>query len=176
MARPFEADYDDDEVRAEQASVLFGMAAPFLLALGVLQLAQLFPAVRLARRIQAHEAARSRLLRRAIEASELERQRIARDLHDEVIQDLSGLSYVLESEERHGPQAQRALFADARRILQDNVRSLRGHFGLRIMEDAIGEAGGTLQVMSASGRGTTVIARFGAANDAVLRGVPQPVP
>lgn len=111
MARPFEAYYDDDEVRAEQASVLFGMAPPFLLALGVLQLAQLFPAVRL-----------------------------------------------------------------ARRILQDNVRSLRGHFGLRVMEDAIGEAGGTLQVMSASGRGTTVIARFGAANDAVLRGVPQPVP
>lgn len=274
----FEAYYDDDEVRAEQASVLFGMAPPFLLALGVLQLAQLFPAVRLARRIQAYDAARSRLLRRAIEASELERQRIARDLHDEVIQDLSGLSYVLESEERHGPQAQRALFADARRILQDNVRSLRamttelyppdlnrlglngalarlgdpleergirlelelppeceldrdraalfyrvarealantakhskaataqlrlrqdgnraeiriqddgcgfdqslgspeGHFGLRIMEDTIGEAGGTLQVMSAPGRGTTVIARFGAENDALLRGVPQPVP
>lgn len=274
----FEAYYDDDEVRAEQSSVLFGMAPPFLLALGVLQLAQLFPAVRLARRIQAHEAARSRLLRRAIEASELERQRIARDLHDEVIQELSGLSYVLESEERHGPEAQRALFGDARRILQDNVRSLRamttelyppdlnrlglngalarlgdpleergislelelppeceldrdraalfyrvarealantakhskaataqlrlrqdgnraeirihddgcgfdqslgspeGHFGLRIMEDTIGEAGGTLQVMSAPGRGTTVIARFGAENDAILHGIPQPVP
>ena len=29
------------------------------------------------------------------------------------------------------------------------------------MKDTIGEAGGTLQVMSAPGRGTTVIARFG---------------
>ena len=233
------------------------------LSLAVLQLAQLFPAVQLARRIQAYEAGRSRLLRRAIEASELERQRIARDLHDEVIQELSGLSYVMESEELHSPVGQRALFSDARRILQDNVRSLRamtselyppdlnrlglsgalarlgdpleergisleldlpeqceldrdraalfyrvarealantakhsratkaelhlhqdghrseiriqddgcgfdqsqgspeGHFGLRIMKDTIGEAGGTLQLMSAPGRGTTVIARFG---------------
>ena len=40
----FEAYYDDDEVRAEQSAVLFGMAPPFLLALGVLQLAQLFQA------------------------------------------------------------------------------------------------------------------------------------
>ena len=259
----FETYYDDDGVRQEQASVLLGMAPPFLLSLAVLQLAQLFPAVRLARRIQAYEAGRSRLLRRAIEASELERQRIARDLHDEVIQELSGLSYVIESEELHSPVGQRALFSDARRILQDNVRSLRamtselyppdlnrlglsgalarlgdpleergisleldlpgqceldrdraalfyrvarealantgkhsgarkaelhlhqdgdrseiriqddgcgfdqsqgspeGHFGLRIMQDTIGEAGGTLQVTSAPGRGTTVIARFG---------------
>jgi two-component system, NarL family, sensor kinase len=286
----FEAYYDVGAVRQEQAAVLFGMAPPFLLALGVLQLAQLFPAVRLAKRIQAYEAARSRLLHRAIEASDLERQRIARDLHDEVIQDLSGLSYVLESEELHGPVGQRQLFADSRRILQENVRSLRamtselyppdlnrlglpgalarlgdpleergislvlelppkceldrdraalfyrvarealantakhskaakaelqlrqdgkrseirihddgcgfdqslgspeGHFGLRIMRDTIGEAGGTLQVMSAPGQGTTVIARFGVGVDADLAadvdddvpgdvpGVPQPVP
>jgi signal transduction histidine kinase len=257
------------------------MAPPFLLALAVLQLAQLFPAVRLARRIQAYEAGRSRLLRRAIEASELERQRIARDLHDEVIQELSGLSYVMESEELHSPVGQRALFSDARRILQDNVRSLRamtselyppdlnrlglsgalarlgdpleergisleldlpdkceldrdraalfyrvarealantgkhsratkaelhllqdgdrseiriqddgcgfdqsqgspeGHFGLRIMQDTIGEAGGTLQVMSEPGRGTTVIARFGVGGTKAAASLdlePEPVP
>ena len=261
----FEAYYDDDAVRKEQAAVLLDMAPPFLLALGVLQLAQLLPAVWLARRIQAYEAGRTRLLHRAIEASELERQRIARDLHDEVIQDLSGLSYILESEELHRPVGQRQLFSDARRILQDNVRNLRamttelyppdlnrlglcgalvrlgdpleergisltldlpakcdmdrdraallyrvarealantakhsraqhatmqlrqvgnsseirisddgrgfdqslgspeGHFGLRIMRDTIGEAGGSLHVQSAPGQGTTVVARFGAA-------------
>lgn len=259
----FEAYYDDDAVRQEQAAVLLDMVPPFLLALAVLQLAQLLPAVRLARRIQAYEASRTRLLHRAIEASELERQRIARDLHDEVIQDLSGLSYVLESEELHRPVGQRRLFSEARRILQDNVRNLRamtselyppdlsrlglsgalarlgdpleergisltldlpptfeldrdraalfyrvarealantakhskatraelllrqsgkrseirisddgcgfdqslgspeGHFGLRIMKDTISEAGGSLQVVSTLGRGTTVIARFG---------------
>ena len=43
-----------------------------------------------------------------------------------------------------------------------SLGSPEGHFGLRIMKDTIGEAGGTLQVMSAPGRGTTVIARFGA--------------
>ncbi|MCE3293078.1 MAG: two-component sensor histidine kinase, partial [Arthrobacter sp.] len=184
---------------------------------------------------------------------------------DEVIQDLSGLSYILESEELHRPVGQRQLFSDARRILQDNVRNLRamttelyppdlnrlglcgalvrlgdpleergisltldlpatcdmdrdraallyrvarealantakhsraqhatmqlrqvgnsseirisddgrgfdqslgspeGHFGLRIMRDTIGEAGGSLHVQSAPGQGTTVVARFGAA-------------
>lgn len=279
----FEAYYDDDAVRQEQGAVLLDMAPPFLLGLGVLQLAQLLPAVRLARRIQAYEAGRTRLLRRAIEASELERQRIARDLHDEVIQDLSGLSYILESEEMHRPVGQRQLFADARRILQDNVRNLRamtselyppdlnrlglpsalarlgdpleergisltlelppkceldrdraalfyrvarealantakhskattaelrlrqegnrfdirihdngcgfdqslgspeGHFGLRIMRDTISEAGGSLQVVSAPGQGTTVIARFGPGigNDGVedgMEGVPRAVP
>ena len=283
----FEAYYDDDAVRQEQAAVLLDMVPPFLLALGVLQLAQLLPAVRLARRIQAYEAGRTRLLHRAIEASELERQRIARDLHDEVIQDLSGLSYLLESEELHRPAGERRLFSEARRILQDNVRNLRamtselsppdlnrlglsgalarlgdpleergisltldlpptcdldrdraalfyrvarealantakhskaskaelrlrqvgkrseiritddgcgfdqslgspeGHFGLRIMRDTIGEAGGSVQVLSVPGKGTTVIARFGAGTEAdqtdeVARsgapGVPQPVP
>ena len=282
----FEAYYDDDAVRQEQAAVLLDMVPPFLLALSVLQLAQLLPAVRLARRIQAYEAGRTRLLHRAIEASELERQRIARDLHDEVIQDLSGLSYVLESEELHRPVGQRRLFSEARRILQDNVRNLRamtselyppdlnrlglsgalarlgdpleergisltldlppmcdldrdraalfyrvarealantakhskatkaelrlrqvgkrseirisddgcgfdqslgspeGHFGLRIMRDTIGEAGGSVQVLSVPGKGTTVIARFGAGTEAdhtddVPRSgapeVPQPV-
>jgi two-component system NarL family sensor kinase len=274
----FEAYYDDDAVRQEQAAVLVDMAPPFLLALGVLQLAQLLPAVRLARRIQAYEAGRTRLLRRAIEASELERQRIARDLHDEVIQDLAGLSYLLESEEMHRPVGQRQLFADARRILQDNVRNLRamtselyppdlnrlglrgalarlgdpleergisltlelppkceldrdraalfyrvvrealantakhsqattaelrlrqegpsseirihddgcgfdqsmgspeGHFGLRIMRDTISEAGGSLQVMSAPGHGTTVIARFGPGIETDgMEGVPRAV-
>lgn len=257
--------YDGERVRREEGLVLAGMVPPFLLALAVLQLTQLLPAVRMARRIKAYGAARSRLLRSAIEASDLERQRIARDLHDEVIQDLSGLSYVLESEELHGSEMQRPLFAEARHILQENVRSLRamttelyppdlnrmglsdalarlgdplqergisvklelpstcdldrdrsamfyrvarealantakhsragnaevrlrqdgnraeisihdngcgfdqaagapeGHMGLRIMKNTIREAGGTLQVTSALGAGTTVIARFGAA-------------
>jgi len=121
----FEAYYDDDAVREEQTALLLGMAPAFLLSLGALQLAQLAPAVRLARRIQAHQATRRRLLQHAVDASDLERQRIARDLHDEVIQDLAGLSYALEAEEMHGSAAQRPLFGQARSILQSNVRALR---------------------------------------------------
>jgi len=57
--------------------------------------------------------------------------------------------------------------------------SPEGHFGLRIMQDTIGEAGGALQVMSAPGHGTTVIARFGmgsAKAQVSLDHEPEPVP
>jgi signal transduction histidine kinase len=121
----FEAYFDDARVRQEQADLLVGMAPLFLLSLAVLQLAQLVPAVRLAHRIQAHQAVRRLLLQRAVDASDLERQRIARDLHDEVIQDLAGLSYALEAEERHGGIEDRPLLARANSILQKNVRALR---------------------------------------------------
>ncbi|WP_051427672.1 sensor histidine kinase [Arthrobacter sp. H20] len=121
----FEAYYTDETVRAEQTSVLLAIAPIFLLSFGVLQMAQLIPAVQLARRIQAQEASRRKLLQYAIEASDLERRRIARDLHDEVIQDLAGLSYAMESEEKRGAVPQRPLFARVRSILQENVRTLR---------------------------------------------------
>jgi two-component system NarL family sensor kinase len=121
----FEAYYDDDDVRAEQAAVLRDVAPAILLALAVLQLAQLIPAVRLARRIQADQAVRRRLLQRSLEASDLERRRIARDLHDEVIQDLAGLSYAMEAEEMRSSPGQRALLTQAHLILQDNVKTLR---------------------------------------------------
>ncbi|WP_427007533.1 sensor histidine kinase [Pseudarthrobacter sp. H2] len=121
----FEAYYDDDPVRDEQQAVLYSMIPPFLLSLAALQLAQLPPAVRLARGIQYHQATRNRLLKRAVEASDLERRRIARDLHDEVIQDLSGLGYALESEQLHGPPEQQSMLSGARKILQHSVRALR---------------------------------------------------
>ncbi|WP_158251160.1 sensor histidine kinase [Cryobacterium sp. Y11] len=120
-----EAYFNDADVRADQDSVLLGLIPTFLLSLGALQLAQLIPAVQLARRIQGHQSVRRRLLQHAIDASDLERQRIARDLHDEVIQDLAGLSYALEAEEMHSTPENRPLFAQAKEILQKNVRSLR---------------------------------------------------
>lgn len=121
----FEAYYDNDPLREEQQELLYGMIPPLLLALSALQLAQLPTAVRLARRIQANRTTGHRLLKRAVEASDLERRRIARDLHDEVIQDLSGLSYALESEELHGPREHQGLLSEARAILQRNVGTLR---------------------------------------------------
>ena len=90
-------------VRAEQQAVLLSMIPPVLLSLAVLQLVLLIPAVRLAKRIQFHQAKRNALLRCAIEASDQERRQIASELHDDVIQNLSGLAYALESEERRGP-------------------------------------------------------------------------
>jgi len=121
-----EAYFDDASVRAEQTAVLLGMAPAFLVCLAVLQLAQLPLAIRLARRIQVHQATRRRLQQFAIEASDLERRRIARDLHDEVIQDLAGLSYALEAEARHGTCAPGTILDRAREILSDNIDTLRG--------------------------------------------------
>ncbi|WP_231554409.1 sensor histidine kinase [Arthrobacter sp. L77] len=121
----FETYSAGEAVRREQHSVLMGMIPPMVLSLAVLQLAQLVPAVRLARRIQVHQATRNALLRCAIEASDNERRQIAGELHDEVIQDLSGLAYALESEERRGTAELRPVFSNARTMLQHDVRKLR---------------------------------------------------
>lgn len=112
-------------VRREQQAVLMGMIPPTLLSLTVLQVAQLIPAIRLARRIQEHQATRTALLHCAIEASDQERRQIASRLHDDVIQDLSGLAYSLESEERRGPPELGPVFMNARTMLQQDVRILR---------------------------------------------------
>ncbi|MFE8887178.1 sensor histidine kinase [Pseudarthrobacter enclensis] len=260
----FETYSSGQAVRNEQHAVLLSMIPPVLLSLAVLQLVLLIPAVRLARRIQFHQAQRTALLRCAIEASDQERRQIASELHDDVIQNLSGLAYALESEERRGQPEQRQVFARARTMLQRNIRSLRamtselyppdleelglrasimrleaplvergiaftanipenvaldreraalvyrvarealvnatkhsqatavdiqlrqsgeltqitvsddgrgfsaaaprkeGHFGLRILKDTIQQAGGTLHIRTAPGRGTAVTATFGA--------------
>jgi signal transduction histidine kinase len=47
-------------------------------------------AARMARRIRADYAAREALLRRAVDASDRERRRIAADLHDGVVQQMAG--------------------------------------------------------------------------------------
>lgn len=121
----FETYSSGETVRREQHAVLIGMIPPMVLSLAALQLAQLVPAVRLARRIQDHRATRNALLRCAIEASDNERRQIAGELHDEVIQDLSGLAYALESEERRGTAELRPVFSNARTMLQHDVRKLR---------------------------------------------------
>jgi signal transduction histidine kinase len=58
-----------------------------------------------ARRVQVHEEQRAahqkereELLQRAVEASESERRRIARDLHDGVVQNLAGMAFALSAE------------------------------------------------------------------------------
>ena len=62
-----------------------------------LALVQIPLALRLARQVRASRRERELLLRRAIESSDLERRRIAGDLHDGPIQQLAGLSMSLEA-------------------------------------------------------------------------------
>jgi signal transduction histidine kinase len=65
-----------------------------LLALGLLQIPL---AYRLARRVRDSQREREGLLQRAIDSSDLERRRIARDLHDGPVQQLAGLSMSLSA-------------------------------------------------------------------------------
>ncbi len=63
----------------------------------MLQLIQLPLAWSLARRVAQAHRDREALLRRALDASDLERRRIAADLHDGTVQDLVAASYALTS-------------------------------------------------------------------------------
>jgi two-component system, NarL family, sensor kinase len=109
------------------ATELFGHLAPlFWLALGVLLLTQLPSAVLLASRVDRGQRARQELLATLVEASELERQRMARDLHDTVIQDLAGLAYALDSLERGGRRDDDgALLRRGHTVLLSSVETLR---------------------------------------------------
>ncbi len=70
---------------------------------------------------------RERLLRTAVEASDAERVRIARDLHDGVVQDLAGASFVVSalarSEDVTPPTA--AALEEAAESMRTSLRSLR---------------------------------------------------
>jgi signal transduction histidine kinase len=70
---------------------------PFLVALVALQVLQLPLALRLVRRVRQGQRERDVLHRHALEARDHERARIARDLHDGVVQQLAGVSYSLSS-------------------------------------------------------------------------------
>jgi two-component system, NarL family, sensor kinase len=87
-----------------RASRIFRQFAPVMIgALVLLALIQLPLAWWLARRIERGQDERERLLKRAIDASEVERRRIARDLHDGVVQDLAAVSYSLAAAAEGAP-------------------------------------------------------------------------
>lgn len=78
----------------EGADRIWSVFAPLLLgSLILLELMQIPLAWSLARRVRAAQRQRVALLQQALDASDDERRRIARDLHDGVVQDLIGMSY-----------------------------------------------------------------------------------
>ena len=87
-----------------RAGRIFRQFAPVMIgALALLALIQLPLAWWLAQRIQRGQDERERLLKRAIDASDVERRRIARDLHDGVVQDLAAVSYSLAAAAEGAP-------------------------------------------------------------------------
>jgi two-component system, NarL family, sensor kinase len=92
----FEAYIPFDSVAAGGERIWLRFAPALLFALLVLWLLQMPLAWSVARRLRTVMRERERLLRRAIEASDAERRRIAGELHDGVVQDLAGLTFAVD--------------------------------------------------------------------------------
>jgi two-component system, NarL family, sensor kinase len=93
----FETYYKYDAVTEAGEAAWRRFAPPSLGALLVLELVQIPFAWGLARRIRRQQAEREGLLRHAVEASDAERRRIAGELHDGVVQELTGMTYALDA-------------------------------------------------------------------------------
>lgn len=93
----FETYYRYEAVTAAGEAAWRRFAPPSLGALLALELVQIPFAWSLARRIQRQRRERERLLRHAVEASDAERRRIAGELHDGVVQELTGLTYAMDA-------------------------------------------------------------------------------
>ncbi len=80
----------------------------------------------LARRVRRTQDERERLMQRAIESSDRERRRIAGDLHDGPVQELSGLSMQLSAAaETAGDPSARDALRDSASAVRGSVKTLR---------------------------------------------------
>jgi signal transduction histidine kinase len=123
----FEAYFQYNGV-AEAGRRLWLRFVPFTLgALLLLELLQVPLATSMARRLKRNQQLREHLLRSAIEATDVERRRIASDLHDGVVQDLAGVTFSLSAAARTAESAgtDGAHMREAADRVRDAVRSLR---------------------------------------------------
>jgi signal transduction histidine kinase len=107
---------------------LRGAFAPALIAAVLLLVALVLPLVLgLARRLERGRREREALLQRALDASDRERVRVARELHDGPVQRLSGVAFSLAAVERApaGTDLRDAVRAGAQQV-RETVRELRG--------------------------------------------------
>lgn len=125
----FEVYSTDTRIQAAERRMTRLMVPFALLALLILLITQLPVSVWLVRRVGRAQNERSRLLRNSLAASSRERRTIARDLHDGVVQDLSGAGYGLGAlalmlPEDTAPEA-RTMVDTVGSALQSAVGSLR---------------------------------------------------
>lgn len=118
-----------DAVQDQSASIWWAFAPIVVAALALLWLVQLPVAWSMARRIRDGQNDRERLLRRALDASDTERRRIAADLHNGVVQTMAGAAYSLGAVENQLPPDTSAeaaqLLADASSATRGSLRELR---------------------------------------------------
>lgn len=96
----FHESYSEVSDLAQRTWRRFAPAA--LGALALLQMLQVPLAWRLASRLRRSRQAEDALLRAAVDASDAERRRIAGEVHDHVVQDLSGLAYDIDAARMRG--------------------------------------------------------------------------
>ncbi len=119
----FETYQLDSAIQADEARVWGGIFPALVAGLTLLFIVQVPLSWRLARRLQRSSQDRAALLQRAIDSSETERWRIAGDLHDGPVQNLTAVSITLGSAamrlsdpERETPRSRRAGQRDADRL------------------------------------------------------------
>lgn len=125
----FEISKLQDSLQQEARSVWMAFApilAGSMVLLGVLLVVL---GIRMAQRISAELRTREELLERAVDASELERSRIAADLHDGTVQELAGLSFALaglaQRAQANGDEDTAAVLSQAADTSRTSVRELR---------------------------------------------------
>src|SRR6478735_11893610 len=118
----FEAYYRYNAVKASGARLWRSFAPIALGALIMLELVQIPLAWSLARRLRERLQERELLLQHTLEASDVERRQIASDLHDGVVQDLTGVAYKLSARARSGADDGSDELAET---VRESIRSLR---------------------------------------------------
>lgn len=123
----FEA-YFRYNVVVESGSNVWRSFAPITIgALIALELVQIPLAYSLARRLRQRQLEREGLLQEALDASNVERRRIASDLHDGVVQDLAGVAFTLGGSARRPdlrPDSAE-LFEQSAAEVRESIKALR---------------------------------------------------
>jgi two-component system NarL family sensor kinase len=123
----FEAYYRYAAVSASGRRIWSSFAPVSLGALVVLELLQIPLAWSLAKRLRQRQREREVLLHRALEASGVERRRIASDLHDGVVQDLVGVAFNLAGAARDAdlPPGPAGVLESAATSVRSSITALR---------------------------------------------------
>jgi two-component system NarL family sensor kinase len=121
----FEAYFTADELSQQRAAVLDRFLPITIGALAALVLLTTPLMLLLSRRLSRGARERERLLEAAVHASDAERLRIARDLHDGVVQDLAGTSMALFTLAARSDGPVSGELEDIGRSLRVSMRSLR---------------------------------------------------
>jgi signal transduction histidine kinase len=122
----FEVYYAEGDLAARQREIRQNFRGITVTGLLVLAVVATLLLAGLSRRLRSAAAERERLLTTAVDASDAERRRIARDLHDSVVQDLAGTTFAVSAIARaEDDPRQRAALENAAGSLRDSLRGLR---------------------------------------------------